>query len=156
MINKFRKKLRKNTEIAALGLLLLITILSTTYYNYNKKRVYDNYKNIINNVYLKKTINHIFNNLEPRFRKISHKIKDGETFDKILELYSVNQSEILQIKKKLSKKINLNRLNTNQKIQLTIDQSNNLVKQFIFQISTTEKIYLTKNLENEEGFGQFA
>ena len=150
MINKFRKKLRKNTEIAALGLLLLITILSTTYYNYNKKRVYDNYKNIINNVYLKKTINHIFNNLEPRFRKISHKIKDGETFDKILELYSVNQSEILEIKKKLSKKINLNRLNTNQKIQLTIDQSNNLVQQFIFQISTTEKIYLTKNLENEE------
>ena len=150
MINKFRKRLRKNTEIAALGLLLLITILSTTYYNYNKKRVYDNYKNIINNVYLKKTINHIFNNLEPRFRKISHKIKDGETFDKILELYSVNQSEILQIKKKLSKKINLNRLNTNQKIQLTIDQSNNLVQQFIFQISTTEKIYLTKNLENEE------
>ena len=150
MINKFRKRLRKNTEIAALGLLLLITILSTTYYNYNKKRVYDNYKNIINNVYLKKTINHIFNNLEPRFRKISHKIKDGETFDKILELYSVNQSEILEIKEKLSKKINLNRLNTNQKIQLTIDQSNNLVKQFIFQISTTEKIYLTKNLENEE------
>tara|TARA_B100002051_G_scaffold142854_1_gene135415 strand:+ start:62 stop:1354 length:1293 start_codon:yes stop_codon:yes gene_type:complete len=150
MINKFRKKLRKNTEIAALGLLLLITILSTTYYNYNKKRVYDNYKNIINNVYLKKTINHIFNNLEPRFKKISHKIKDGETFDKILELYSVNKSEILEIKKKLSKKINLNRLNTNQKIQLTIDQSNNLVQQFIFQISTTEKIYLTKNLENEE------
>ena len=60
----------------------------------------------------------------------------------------VNQSEILEIKKKLSKKINLNRLNTNQKIQLTIDQSNNLVQQFIFQISTTEKIYLTKNLEN--------
>ena len=150
MINKFRKKLKKNTEIAALGLLLVITILSTTYYNYNKKRVYDNYKNIINNVYLKKTINHIFNNLEPRFRKISHKIKDGETFDKILELYSVNQSEILEIKEKLSKKINLNRLNTNQKIQLTIDQSNNLVQQFIFQISTTEKIYLTKNLENEE------
>jgi murein DD-endopeptidase MepM/ murein hydrolase activator NlpD len=150
MINKFRKKLRKNTEITALGLLLLITILSTTYYNYNKKKIYDNYKNIINNVYLKKTVNHIFNNLEPRFKKISHRIKDGETFDKILESYSVNQSEISEIKKKLSKKINLNRLNTSQKIQLTIDQSNNLVQQFIFQISTTEKIYLTKNLETEE------
>ncbi len=150
MINKFRKKLRKNTEITALGLLLLITILSTTYYNYNKKKIYDNYKNIINNVYLKKTVNHIFNNLEPRFKKISHRIKDGETFDKILESYSVNQSEISEIKKKLSKKINLNRLNTSQKIQLTIDQSNNLVQQFIFQISTTEKIYLTKNLETDE------
>ena len=150
MINKIKKKLRKNTEITALGLLLLITILSTTYYNYNKKKVYDNYKNIINNVYLKKTINHIFDNLEPRFKKISHKIKDGETFDKILEFYAVNQSEISNIKKKLSKKINLNKLNTNQKIQLTIDQSNNLVQQFIFQISNTEKIYLTKNQKNDE------
>ena len=105
MINKFRKKLRKNTEITALGLLLLITILSTTYYNYNKKKIYDNYKNIINNVYLKKTVNHIFNNLEPRFKKISHKIKDGETFDKILELYSVNKSEILEIKKNFQKRL---------------------------------------------------
>ena len=104
MINKFRKKLRKNTEITALGLLLLITILSTTYYNYNKKKIYDNYKNIINNVYLKKTVNHIFNNLEPRFKKISHRIKDGETFNKILESYSVNQSEISEIKKKTFKK----------------------------------------------------
>ena len=104
MINKIKKKLRKNTEITALGLLLLITILSTTYYNYNKKKVYDNYKNIINNVYLKKTINHIFDNLEPRFKKISHKIKDGETFDKILEFYAVNQSEISNIKKKTIKK----------------------------------------------------
>ena len=26
----------------------------------------------------------IFNNLEPRYKKIKHKIKSGETFDKIL------------------------------------------------------------------------
>ena len=55
MFNKVKKKIRDNTEIIALGLLLLTTILSTTYYNFNKQKIYNNYKNIINNVYFKKT-----------------------------------------------------------------------------------------------------
>ena len=53
----------------------------------------------------------------------------------------------------MSKKINLNKLNTNQKIQFTINQSNNRLKEFIFQISNAEKIYLTKNNE-ESDFNQ--
>ena len=69
----------------------------------------------------------------------------GETFDKILEEYLIDKKEILEIKKELSKKINLNKLNTNQKIQFTIDKSNNLIKDFTFQISNTEKVYLTKD-----------
>ena len=150
MFNKFVKKIKTNTEIAALVLLLIITILSTTYYNFSKKKIYNNYKNIISNVYLKKTVNEIFNNLEPKFKKVTHKIIDGESFDQILENYSVSRVEINNIKKKLSKKINLNKLNTNHKIQFTIDQTNNVVKSFIFQISSTEKIYLTKNDEKND------
>ena len=42
----------------------------------------------------------------------------------------------------------MNKLNTNQKIQFTIDQSNNLIKNFIFKLSNTEKIYLTRNIKN--------
>ena len=144
MFNKFKKKLSKNTEIIALGLLLITTILSTTYYNFNKKKIFENYKNILNNVYFKKTINHIFENLEPKFKTVVHKIEEGETFDKILETYAIKEEEISNIKNNLSKKINLNRLKTNQKIQFTVDQSNNHLKEFIFQISNTEKIYLTK------------
>ena len=67
-----------------------------------------------------------------------------------MELYSINQKEISQIKKKLSKKINLNKLNTNQKIQFTIDQKTNLVKEFIFKVSNTEKIYLSRNLDTND------
>ena len=144
MFNKFKKKLSKNTEIIALGLLLITTILSTTYYNFNKKKIFENYKNILNNVYFKKTINHIFENLEPKFKTVEHKIEEGETFDKILKTYDIKEEEISNIKNNLSKKINLNRLKTNQKIQFTVDQSNNHLKEFIFQISNTEKIYLTK------------
>ena len=144
MFNKFKKKLSKNTEIIALGLLLITTILSTTYYNFNKKKIFENYKNILHNVYFKKTINHIFENLEPKFKTVEHKIEEGETFDKILETYAIKEEEISNIKNNLSKKINLIRLKTNQKIQFTVDQSNNNLREFIFQISNTEKIYLTK------------
>ena len=150
MFSKIKSKLKKNTELIALGFLIFITTISTTYYNYNKKKVYHNYKNILNNIYLKKTVNHFFNSLEPKFKKIEHKISKGETFQGILERYSVNPSEIKEIKKKLNKKTNLNKLNTDQKISFTIDQTNNQIKEFIFQISTTKKIFLTKNLEATE------
>ena len=150
MINKIHTIIKKNTEIFALFLLILITIISTTYYNYNKKKVYSNYKNTINNIYFKKTINHLFDNLEPKYKKIYHKIVEGETFNSVLESYLLNSKEINEIKSKLSKKINLNKLSTNHKIEFTIDQSTNLIKEFIFQISNTEKIYLTRNYETDE------
>ena len=150
MLNKLKKKLTNNTEIIALGLLLITTILSTTYYNFNKQKIYNNYKNIINNIYFKKTINHFFENLEPKFKTVVHIIREGETFDKILKSYDIKEDEILSVKKKLSKRVNLNKLTTNQKIQFTINQSDNQLKEFIFQISSSEKIYLTKNKERND------
>ena len=67
---------------------------------------------------------------------------EGESFDSILNDYRINKQEIQDIKNKLSKKINLNKLNVNQRIYLTIDTSNNKIKKFIFQISNKERILL--------------
>ena len=145
MFKNVKKILVKNKEILALFTLIAITVSSSTYHNYNKNLVSENYDNLISNIYFKKTINHILDNLETKYKKIDHKILSGETFDKILEEYLIDKKEILEIKKELSKKVNLNKLNTNQKIQFTIDKSNNLIKDFTFQISNTEKIYLTKD-----------
>ena len=150
MLNKIKIKIKQKTEIFALSILLIITIISTTYFNYSKQKIYLNYKNTVNNIYLKKTINHIFDSLEPKFKKINHRISVGETFDNILEQYSIDKKEINEIKKKIGKKTNLNRLNTNQKISITIDQSKNLIKEFTFQISNTEKIYLKRNIDTDE------
>ena len=62
------------------------------------------YNNFIDNIYFKKTLNHIIENLEPKYKKIKHKIKSGETFDKILENYSIEKNEIIKIKNSLKKK----------------------------------------------------
>ena len=150
MFKKLIIKLSKKSEILSLALLILATIIFTSYYNINKKKIFYNYTDLLDNIYFKKSFNQILNSLEPRFKKIEHRIDVGETFDKILEQYSVETSEIAQIKKELSKKVNLNKLNINQKFQFTIDQTNYLIKEFIFQVSNTEKIYLTREKKSDQ------
>ena len=146
----FLTLIKKNTEIVALGFLIIITVISTSYYNSSKKKIYYNYKNIINNIYLKKTANHLLNNLEPKFKIINHKVVQGETFNNILELYFIKDEEIQEIKKQLIDKVNLNKLNTNHKIKFTLDQSKNLIKDFTFQLSNKEKIYLKRNIDDNK------
>ena len=149
MINILRSKIKKNAEILALFLLIFLTVIATSYYNHSKKKIYENYKTSINNVYLKKTLDHVFNNLEPKFKKINHKV----SMVKLLinsRKYQIKEKEISEIKKKIYKKVNINKLNTDQKIQFIIDQSNLLIKEFTFQISNTEKIYLSKNVGTNE------
>ena len=148
MLNKIRIKIKNKNEILALIFLIIVTVCFTTYYNYSQKKIQNNFSEIINNIYLKKTANHFLNKLEPKFKKIRHQIIEGETFDSILNQYLVDKKEIQNLKDKLSKKINLNNLNTNQKIYLTINQSNNKIKSFTFQISNKEKILLSKNEED--------
>jgi murein DD-endopeptidase MepM/ murein hydrolase activator NlpD len=137
--------LTKNLRLFGLGFLVIVAIIIALYSNYQKNLSSKKYNNFIDNVYLKKTLNEIINNLEPRYKKYNHKIKSGETFDKILKEYSINKKEIIEIKESLLKKVNINKLNTNQKIQIIIDQTNNKIKEFIFQISNTQKIYLSKD-----------
>ena len=144
--NKIIKLIKTNIEIALLFLLLFISITSTTFYNNKKILITKNYKDVINNLYFQKSINQIFNNLTPRYEKIDHKISSGETFNKILNSYSIQNEEILEIKKNLNSDHNLNNLKTNLNINFTIDQSNNKkIISFLFPISRTEKIYLTRN-----------
>ena len=147
--NKIIKIIKKNIEITFLFLLLLITISSTSVYNEKKVLIDENYKNLINNIYFQKSIKQIFGNLVPRYKNIDHKISSGETFDKILNNYSIPNEEINQIKKKLNSDYDINNLQPNLEIKITIDQSNNKkITSFLFPVSRTEKIQLTRNLDN--------
>ena len=149
MLKKFRQLILKNAQIFSLIILIFITAILTSYFNATKYNNDKAYYDLIDNIYLKKTLNHFVENLEPKYKKVKHKIRNGETFDKILESYSIKKEEINKIKKSLNKKVNLNRLSTKQSIQFTLDKTNDKINEFIYQISNTEKIFLKRNIEND-------
>ena len=150
-LKKIPKLLQKNREISFVFLLMVITIISTSFYNNNKKNINKNYTDVVNNIYFQKTLNYIFDNLTPRYKNINHKISSGETFDKILNNYSIPSKEILDIKKSLSSDYNLSNLKSNLDIKFTIDQSNNKkITSFLFPVSRTEKILLTRNIDTDK------
>ncbi|MDB9718804.1 M23 family metallopeptidase [Candidatus Pelagibacter sp.] len=148
-INKIKSLIKKNIEFVFFFSLLLISISITNIYNNKKILVSKNYKDIINNIYFQKSINQILNNLIPRYENITHKISSGESFDKILDKYSISSEEISKIKRKLNSDYNLNKLKTNLDINFTIDQSENKkITYFLFPVSRTKKIQLTRNLSS--------
>jgi hypothetical protein len=148
MLKILLSNIRKKFEIFGLVLLVLFTAISTIYLNSTKKENLIIYDNFIDNIYFKKTLTHIVENLEPKYKKIKHKIKSGETFDKILENYQIQKKEILEIKNSLKKKVNLNKLNTQQIIMFSLDKTNNQINEFTFQISNKQKIFLVRDNSN--------
>ncbi len=150
MLKFFSNKLKKNFEIAGLIFLILTTAISTSYFNYKKKITAETSNDFIDNLYFKKTLSHLVENLDPKYKKIKHKIKSGETFDKILENYNIDKKEIIKIKEALKQKVNINKLNTKQIIQFNLDRTNNKIIEFYFQLSNTQQVYLKRNIENND------
>ena len=149
MLKNLKNKLKKNFEIFSLITLVIITVISTSIFNYKKNLNDNTYNNFVDNIYFKKSLNEIIQNLDPKYEKIKHKIKPGETFDKILEKYAIEKNEIIKIKNSLKKKVNLNKLNTKQIFLFTIDKTNNKISEFTYQTSNTQKILLNRDFEKD-------
>jgi len=150
MIKNLKTNIKKKFEIIGLIFLILITTFLTSYHNFNNKIKNETYNNFIDNIYLKKTLIYVIDNLEPKYKKIKHKIKSGETFDKVLESYSINKKEINKIKNSLEKKTNINKLNTKQIIQFSLDKTNNKIIEFSYHVTNTQKIVLKRNIQNDK------
>ena len=75
MLKNLKLIIKRSFEIYFLILLILITIISTSYYNYTKNKFNNTYIELVYNIYFQKTLNHIIENLEPKYKKIKHKIK---------------------------------------------------------------------------------
>ena len=150
MFKNLKNKLKKNFEIFGLITVIFITTISTSYYNHKKNLSNETYNNFVDNVYFKKTLKHLVENLDPKYKKIKHKINPGETFDKILENYEIEKEEIIKIKNSLNKKVNLNKLSTKQIILFTLDKTNNKIEEFTYQVSSTQKIFLKRDIKNDK------
>ena len=149
MIKNLKIKFKENFGIFGLIILIITTGIITTFFNHKNNLNNKVLNNFIDNIYFKKTLSHLVENLDPKYRKIKHKIKSGETFDKILENYEIEKNEIIKIKNSLKKKVNLNKLNTNQIILFTIDKTKNKIEEFTYQTSNTQKIFLKRDFEKD-------
>ena len=144
--NKFFKKNLSTIFLISLSLLTIVVLIS---FNNLKQLENERYQNLLDNVYLEKTIKNILNNLEPKYLDVEHKISKGDTLDKILQRYEISQNEINELKKVLKRKNNIDNLELNQLIKFTIEKSEKIqIVNFEFPVNRKKKINLTKNLES--------
>ena len=145
----FNKFFKKNLSTIFLVFLSLLTVIVLISFNNLKQLENERYQNLLDNVYLEKTVKNILNNLEPKYLDVEHKISKGDTLDKILKRYEISQNEIKELKKVLKQKNNIDNLELNQIIKFTIEKNEKIqIVHFEFPVNRKKKINLTKNLEN--------
>ena len=138
-----------NRTIFSLTLLMIVTVIAMNYHNYKKNVNETNIKNLINNIYFKKTLTSIFDQLNPKFERVNHIVLKGQSLSNILEKYSVNKNELKLIQKSLIKKYKINNLKINDILEFTIDRSNSKIIELSYPISKTKKIYLSRSKDFE-------
>ena len=149
-LRKILSNFKRNFDIFFLLIIILAAGISIQIYTSYKSQKKENFSNILNNIYFKKTLTYMFDSFDPRYLTIEHKVSSGESLNIILEKYEIPKLEIEKIKKELSKKKNLNNLKISQLIKFTIDKGNQKkVINFFFPISKTKKIQLVRNLKND-------
>jgi len=133
-INKFR-------EYSIFFWVILISILGIIFfgvYKSNKSETSQKIKESFNNIYLKKTLKEITNNLNPRFTYINYISKSGDTYQSIVNSLKINQREKKEILNAISNEKSLKILRTNKKFLFKFD---NILNEKItkFQIETDRK-----------------
>ena len=148
-LSKLKKLMNKNQELLLLIFTTLIVVLLMQAFNFIKEERKKHLFGILNNIYFEKTLENVIKNLDPKYINIEHQISPGETFNNILIKYQVPLKEINKIKKVLSKKNNINKLKNNLVIKFTVDLTDSeKIISFLYPISRTKKIKLTRNLSN--------
>ena len=133
-INKFK-------EYSIFFWIIFISILGILFigiYKSNKSERSQKIKDSFDNIYLKKTLKEITNNLKPRFTYIDYISKSGDTYQSIITSLKINQNEKKEILNAISGEKSLKILRTNKKFLFKFD---NLLNDKIteFQIETDKK-----------------
>ena len=145
IINIVRAKFKIKIEFIFLSLLILITFISLNFYNLQRQILTEEWVSLINNTYLKKSVDFTFSQQQPRYLEKRHVIKKGENLKNILLNYDVPEIEVNNIIIALSKKIKLKNLKSNQEIKFLYDRKENVIKEFTYPITKSKQIYLVKD-----------
>ena len=138
--------IKNRPEIIFFIFLIFISISLINFNNFKRTSLLKNYNNLINNVYFQKTTKNLINNLDPKFKTVKYKIQKGDNINKILSDLNIKDTQIEEIKKKLSEKVEISKIRTNQIISITIDQAKEEITELIFPISKSEKLLLKRSI----------
>ena len=132
-------------------LIALVGVIITTIYSANKTEQTNQIQASLDNIYLKKTIQEITKNLEPRYEVISYTYKSGDTYESIINNLNIKNTEKKILLNTILEEKDLKILRINQKFTFKID---NLYDQKVikFNIETDRKneILFTKLLGLEK------
>ena len=100
MYQEIKKNWYKNRHLTISGFFIVFLILLLVAYNYSNENLAkktDNTKNSIESSDLKTFQEFIFNQINSPFVNVDYKIKKGDTIQKILKKYKVQNNEIQQL-----------------------------------------------------------
>ena len=126
--SKFNKLVKDNIYLILLLSIVLFTILSTSYFSAVKKSQEDRLAYILDNTFFKKSINYLIINLNPRFSNLNFRVKDGDSFEKILSKLKISEDEKKIAIKNLSSFKFIKNLFKGQNISFKLDNANSSVK----------------------------
>ena len=139
---------KSNLEVFLLVLLLIISIFITQFYNFNSKKIQNDYIKVINNSYFKKSINFWFSNLNPKYKDVEYQIKSGDNIVKILRKFSVSEIDT----KKISELFNANKIKENQILNLKLENTGKEIKvlKVLIPLSNTRQLEILRDNTNDK------
>ena len=150
MLTKLKKKIRSLTHLIWLILLLIVTICVTYFYESNKKSQYDYLKKTLNNVFFLKTLTKITSKLEDRFTVLNYKVKEGDTYESIINGINISKNEKKLFLQTIKKNKTIKILRPSQQIYFKIDKKNEQkILEFTVELSKKKEIYFKRDIESK-------
>ena len=153
------KTLKRNWDKAKFillsGFIVIFLLLLTVVYKSDEKitKISENNKNSYDVSDLKAFKQFILDQIKSPFANIDYKIKKGDTIQKILQQYKIQNNEIQTVINQYKKYSNPNRLLVGNKIDIIVEkivpENKNSLLKFSVPITKSTTIEITKDTENQ-------
>ena len=155
MYNILKRNWDKTKYILLSGFIIIFLLLLTVVYKSDEKitKISENNKNLYDVSDLKAFKQFILDQIKSPFTNIDYEIKKGDTIQKILQQYKIQNNEIQTVINQYKKYGNPNRLLVGNKIDIIVEKilpaNKNLLLKFSVPITKSTTIEITKDSENQ-------
>ncbi len=149
MLRKIKKKAKSLSNFIWLVMLIIIASFVTYFYENNKKSQHQNLIKTLNNIYFQKVFAKITSELEDRYLEIKYTVKEGDSFENIINTIEISKQEKKILLETIIKNKKIKILRPNQKIYFKIDKKNKPnISEFRIELSKKEEIYFVRDFQN--------